>query len=122
MVLAQKINPLARAILVIGVVAALVTSITFAVLQNTATLTNNTINSDVDGLLVDSDGNNTFGTTDEGFAFSDIPPGGTSDAKAFKLKNDTEAPLEVNVQVTGESALPAGVDPTDITFIFDLPG
>lgn len=46
--IAQKINrisPIARAILVIGVVAALVTGVTFAALQNTATLTNNTINS-----------------------------------------------------------------------------
>jgi hypothetical protein len=118
----RHISPVARAVLVIGAVMALVTSMTFAALQNTATLTNNTISSDVDGLLVDSDGDDSFGTTDEGFAFLNIEPGGTSDAKAFSLKNDTADPMEVNVQVTGESALPAGVDPTDISFIFDLPG
>jgi hypothetical protein len=125
MVLAQRINkitPLARAILVIAVVAAFVTGVTFAALQDTATLSNNTINSDVDGLLVDSDGDESFGTTDEGFAFNNIAPGGTSDPMAFQLKNDTDGPLVVHVQVTGESALPAGVDPDDITFIFDLPG
>lgn len=124
MTLAQQINrisPLARAILVIGAVAALVTGVTFAALQNTATLTNNTITSEVDGLLVDSDGDDSFGTTDEGFAFTNIAPGGTSDPKAFKLKNETNGPLEVNVQVIGEASLPAGVDPDDITFIFDLP-
>lgn len=117
-----KINPLARAIAVIGSVAVLVTGVTFAALQNTATLTNNTINSDIDGLLVDSDGNDSFGTTDEGFAFNDIQPGGDSETKTFKLKNDTDGTLDVNVQVTGESALPAGVDASDITFVFDIPG
>lgn len=118
----RHISPVARAVLVIGAVMALVTSMTFAALQDTATLTNNTITSDIDGLLVDSDGDGSFGKTDEGFAFTNIEPGGTSDVKQFALKNDTEAAKVVNVQVTGEEALPAGVDPTDIVFIFDLPG
>ena len=122
MISIQRISPVARAIAVIGAVMALVTGVTFATLQNTATLTGNTISSDADGLLVDSDGNNTFGATDEGFAFSDVEPGTSSSYHAFKLKNATDESMVVNVQVTGESALPVGVDASDITFIFDLPG
>ncbi len=118
----RHISPVARAVLVIGAVMALVTSMTFAALQNTATLTNNTITSDIDGLLVDSDGDDSFGTTDEGFAFTNIEPGGTSDVKQFSLKNDTDGSLAVNVEITNEEALPAGVDGSDIVFIFDLPG
>lgn len=118
----KHLNPVVRAVLVIGAVMALVTSVTFAALQNTATLTNNTITSDIEGLLVDSDGDGSFGTTDEGFAFTDVEPGGSSEFMPFQLKNDTDESMVVNVQVTGESALPAGVDPSDIKFIFDLPG
>jgi hypothetical protein len=117
-----RIKPLARAIAVFSAVLVFVGGVTFAALQNTATLTNNTINSDVDGLLVDSDGDDTFAKTDEGFDFADIEPGGESDFKEFALKNDTDDPLVVHVQVTGESPLPAGVDSDDITFVFDLPG
>lgn len=117
-----NVNPVLRAIGIISAVAVMVSGVTFAALQNTATLTDNTINSNVDGLLVDSDGDDTFGSTDQGFAFNNITPGGTSSAKAFALKNATNGPLEVNVQVTSEEPLPAGVDPEDISFIFDLPG
>lgn len=122
----NRISPLARAILVIGAVTALVTGVTFAALQNTATLTNNTINSissENDGLLVDSDNNNTFGKTDQGFAFHNINPGGSSGFKTFKVKNETgNNNVDVYIQVTGEEPLPAGVDPDDIDFIFDVPG
>lgn len=115
----KKLSPIARAVGVMGATTALVTGVTFAALQNTATLTGNTINSSIDGLLVDSDGNGSFGTTDQGFAFTSVAPGGESDSKTFKLKNTTDTVMDVNVQVTGESALPAGVDPSDITFVFD---
>jgi hypothetical protein len=118
----RKISPIARAIAVMGATGALVTGVTFAALQNTATLTDNTITSTTDGLLVDSDGDNTFAPSDEGFDFVDVDPGTTSDAKAFKLKNATDGPLDINVQVMGEEPLPAGVDPTDITFHFDTNG
>src|SRR5687768_12857152 len=121
MKLSRKINPIARATAVIGSVAALVTGVTFAALQNTATLTNNSIlTSDISGLVIDSDGDSSFNTTDEGFQFNNIGPGGTSDAKTFTLKNSTDDQLDINVQITGESALPAGVDPTDIKFTFDV--
>lgn len=118
----RRISPVARAVAVIGSVMALVTGVTFATLTNTATLTGNTINTNVDGLLVDSDGDNTFANTDEGFDFSDVEPGSTSDPEAFKLKNSTDHVMDVRVQVTGESALPAGVDGSDITFHFDTNG
>ncbi len=115
----RAINPVARAVLVIGAVMALVTSITFAALQNTATLANNTISGNVDGLLVDSDGDDSFAPTDEGFAFNDVDPGTMSDAKAFSLKNETDSAMPINVQVVGEEPLPSGVDGTDIKFLFD---
>ncbi len=122
MVLVQKINPVARAVVTIAAVAAMVTGVTFAALSNTATLTNNTIMStNIDGLVIDSDGNDSFDTTDQGFAFNNIGPGGTSAPQTFKLKNSTTGQLDVNVQITGESALPAGVDASDITFNFTTP-
>lgn len=72
--------------------------------------------------MVDSDKNGTFGTTDQGFDFKDIEPGGSSKFKSFKIKNDTGDDADVYIQVTGEEPLPAGVDPDDITFVFDVPG
>lgn len=117
----QKINPMARAVVTIAAVVALVSGVTFAALQNTATLTGNSIlSTDVNGLLVDSDNNNTFAATDEGFAFNNVNPGGSSDTKTFKLRNSTSNadPLAVNVQITGESPLPAGISGDDITFKF----
>lgn len=86
-----RINPLARAIGIIGVVAALVAATTFAALTSQATLTNNTIASATADLQVDSDGDASYGSTDEGFAFTSVVPGGAavpSTPFTFKLKNN----------------------------------
>lgn len=115
----RQINPVLRAIAVIGVVAALVTSITLA-LSSSATLTNNTISSASVNLLVNNqeDATDDFVESEAGFAFDNLVPGTPSEAMNFQLRNSGELPLDVYVQITGESALPVGVDGSDITFTF----
>jgi hypothetical protein len=99
------INPLARAIGVIGVVAALVAATTYAALQDTATLTNNTIASATADLQI----SNTTGdppvcgtpsNTATGFNFVGIVPGGAdSQTETFCLHNAGTADLSIAVNV-----------------------
>src|SRR6266545_1083516 len=98
------INPVVRATVVIGAVAALVTGVTFAALQSQATLTDNTIASATAALQVNNtdDATNGLGSTDVGFAFSDLLPGADyGPAKHFSLKNNGTADLKVTVKATG---------------------
>lgn len=121
MVLARQFNPLLRAILVIGSVMVLVTGITFA-FTSTASLTGNTISSVTANLLVNNGDDDVFSESETGFAFENLNAGEYSDpAEEFALQNNGDTALDVNVQVTGESALPAGVDGDDITFKFLVP-
>lgn len=120
-----SISPVVRAVLVIGVVAALVTSVTFAALESEATLTQNTIEG-ADALQVNNDpeGNTVFNQTEQGFNFEDIVPGvASSQIENFQLKNTSATTVDVNVQIPTPPALPAGVTGDDITFTFDtVPG
>ncbi len=119
----RQISPVARAILVIGVVAALVTSITFAALQSQATLTNNSISSATAELQVDNIDNGAgFGATDLGYDFVGIVPGGAgSNVGNFQLKNNGSAPLSVSVEVPVDpvfTVLPSGsVDPAKVDVV-----
>jgi hypothetical protein len=91
-----KINPLARAIGVIGAVAALTTGVTFAALNSQATLTNTTISSaTADLLLWDGD---TFESTAPGFTITDLVPG-TGVEKPLYFKNAVGVPLAVTAHV-----------------------
>ncbi len=92
-----KVNPLLRAIGVIGVVAALVTSITFAALQSQATLTNNTISSATAGLRVSTD-NTAFSDSEPGFTVTGLIPG-TGSTKTFYLRNNGDIALDVSARV-----------------------
>lgn len=91
MVNIRKINPMARAVGVIGVVAGLATAVTFAALQSQATLTDNTISSGTANLQIATvtNGNcdDNFGPTQTGFDFS-VPTGsGDSQTESFCLQN-----------------------------------
>lgn len=120
----RSISPIVRAIGVIGAVAILVTSITYAALQSQATLTNNTIASATALLEVDNtdDAGSGFGGTDVGYAFTGIIPGGAgSNVGNFQLKNssDTGVDMSVSVQVPTLptwTVLPSGtVDDSKVT-------
>lgn len=102
MQIAQRINPVMRAILVIGAVAALVTSVTLAALQSQATLTDNSISSATAGLLVDGSDENTTPTASEaGFNFENLIPGAEYSApETFMLSNTGSAPLSITVYST----------------------
>ena len=103
MVLSQQINrisPLARAILVIGAVAALVTGITAAALtSNTVSLTENTLAAATATLVIDdqADCTDSTGTSVQGMSFTNLVPGEESDPFTFCLRNDGDLPLDINV-------------------------
>ncbi len=99
----RKINPLARAIAVIGAVMALATGATFAALNSTATLTNNTIDTaDTSLLLWDGD---SFETTAPGFTIDDLVPGQGTDPQLFYFQNTSE----LNEKVTARVIIAPGV-------------
>jgi hypothetical protein len=122
MVLAEQINkisPLARAILVIGTVAALVTGVTLAATSQ-ATLTGNSITmaaATADLKLWDGD---SFESTAPGFSFTGLEPGEPSDPFKFYFKNDSNVPLDVTVSIPNLPDFSGlSFDASDITLTFD---
>ena len=97
----RSISPVVRAVGVIGAVAILVTSITYAALQSQVTLTNNTIASASTDLQINNtDNGGTFVDTDTGFAFTGAVPGGAeSSVGNFQLKNNGTADMNITVKV-----------------------
>lgn len=97
----MKLNPVVRATGIIGATAALVTGVTFAALSSSATLTQNTIASATANLEIDNvdEGVETGLSTDQGFAFTGVVPGGTgSNTGNFTLTNTGTAGLTVKVK------------------------
>lgn len=108
MVSLRKINPVARAIVVIGAVMALVTSVTFAALQSQATLTNNTISTATAGLMIwDGD---SFEATAPGVTVTGLVPGEWSEDYPVYFQNSGEGPLYLKASVPSEPALPEGME------------
>src|SRR5687767_2695010 len=90
-----RINPALRAAGVLSAVAVLVGGVTFAALQSSATLTNNTISSaDASLLLWDGD---SFESTATGFTVEELVPGEWTEENLFYFKNDSAADLDVTV-------------------------
>lgn len=108
MVKVHQINPVIRAIAVIGAVMALVTGITFAALSSTATLTNNTISAADSNLLVWDETAQAFETEAPGFTITDLIPGEGSGPNLFYLHNDSDGPVYVSAHVPAEPEVPAG--------------
>jgi hypothetical protein len=117
----RKYNPILRAVGVIGVVAGLVTAVTFAVsggLTTTASLTNNSISSATASLLVLHGSGTPISNTDTGFAFSNIVPGGpASGPDTFTLKNAGSVDLGVTVYATS-STVTGTLDNSKVHFCF----
>jgi hypothetical protein len=97
----KGIHPLARAVGIFGVVAALVGGATLAV-SDTAALTGNDISSATANLLVNNTENGgSPGETDTGFNFASLVPGDDySDPLGFTLFNDGDADLDITVYAT----------------------
>ncbi|MDB5163394.1 MAG: hypothetical protein JWS12_11 [Candidatus Saccharibacteria bacterium] len=105
-----KFSPLLRAVGVIGVVAGLVSAVTFAQLtSNTVTLTNNTLTSATAALQISND-NSTYGSTAPGMSFTTLTPGVQSSAFTFFVKNNGDVPLNITTHIPGDftgSSIPA---------------
>jgi hypothetical protein len=87
------INPVVRATVVIGAVAALVTGVTFAALQSSVTYTGSQFTTATASLKI-WDGDSYEGTT-TGFNFANVVPGVETAATTFWLKNEGGVPLTV---------------------------
>lgn len=99
-------NPIARAIAVFGATAALVTSVTFAALNNQATLTNSTISTvSADLRLWDGD---SFETTAPGFQVTNLVPGVGSAPQLFYFQNAGGVGLNITVHVPVAPEVPVG--------------
>ena len=95
MVNIQKINPMARAIGVIGAVAALVTATTFAALtSNSVALDNSQFSTQSASLKIWNGA--IYTTSATGFDFDNLALGTPSSEFTFWLQNDGTAPLTVS--------------------------
>lgn len=104
----QRINPLARAVAVIGAVMMLVTGATFAALSNEAVLSNNLIgtrSATAELLIWDAEANE-FQPEAPGFNFTELDPGDTSEAFPFYFQNTGNVDLNLSARI---NALPSGL-------------
>jgi len=108
-------QPLIRAIAVMGAVMAIVSGVTFAALQSQqAALTGNTIESATADLKVSLNGTN-FTSSQTGFDFSSVVPGGPAVPAAgytFYLKNLGTTSSQVKM---GVSTTPTNLNNVDLT-------
>ncbi|HTE57465.1 MAG TPA: hypothetical protein VK694_01885 [Verrucomicrobiae bacterium] len=112
-----KLNPVVRAIGVMGAVAVLVGGVTFAALADAATLTGNTIateSANADLLLYDGD---SFEPTAPGFDLAELKPGEESDKFNFYFKNNGNVDLDVTARINVLPVL-TGLDADQVTLKF----
>lgn len=93
---AFKLNPIARAVLTVGVVTGLAGGVTYAALQSQATLTGSSIDSGTASLLL-WDGS-TFASTAPGFTVTGLIPG-VGKEYSFYFKNGGDIPLKISAKV-----------------------
>ena len=106
MTLTRQINPVVRAIAVIASVMALVTGVTFAALQDSVTLSNNTISSaNADLQIWDGD---SFEATAPGIQVTNLVPGQGSQDYPVYLKNNGANALYAYATVPNPPAEPSG--------------
>lgn len=111
----RTIGPLMRAVLIIGAVAALVTSITFAALNDSVTLTGNTLSSATADLNIWDGG--AYSSTATGFTVTNLVPGTPSAQYAFYLQNNSIFAMDVTVQSTLPSVVGiANFSDIEVTF------
>jgi len=116
----RQINPVVRAVAVIGAVMALVTGATFAALTDSVTLSNNTIgttSANADLLIWDS-GDNEFQSEAPGFNFTGLEPGQESEDFHFYFKNNGDVPLDVTAEVPVDPTFSTGLTAADVSLTF----
>lgn len=114
----RSISPVMRAIFVIGAVAALVTSITFAALNDSVSLTGNTLSTTNANLQIYDFTIPDWAETAEGFDFDDLVPGVYSDPENFYLRNNGGVDLDLGVKAEN-FVVQNGVAGEDITLKFE---
>jgi hypothetical protein len=115
----RHLNPMVRATGVIGAVAILVTGVTFAALNNQASMLDSSVTAESAALRVDNDEDGTFTITEDGLHFTNLVPGTPSDPETFAVQNVSSGAVDVHVRIAAEpDALPDGVSPTELTFTF----
>jgi predicted ribosomally synthesized peptide with SipW-like signal peptide len=101
----RLVNPVLRAIGVIGVVAGLVTGVTFAALNDQAVLQDSSISSPTANLtLFDGD---SFESTAPGFHVTDLIPGTGSSEQLFYFRNGAGLDLNVTAHIPSTPPAPA---------------
>jgi len=117
MVNIQKINPMARAIGVIGAVAALVTATTFAVLtSNPVVLADSSFSTGTAALQIWDDGASQYVTTPvNGFSFTNVAPDVQTGAFTFWLRNNGTLPLDI-FSIGTVVSTPNITDPSGVEF------
>lgn len=115
-----QINPVLRAVGVIGSVTVLVSGVTFAAFQQSSvTLAGNDIASATANLWIDGNdtGTDTSAVSETGFSFAGLAPGGEyGSAEDFRLENVGDVPLDVQVKAT--SGVAANIDKNLVTVRF----
>jgi hypothetical protein len=102
----RLVNPVLRAIGVIGIVAGLVTGVTFAALNSQAVLADSSISTSTATLkLWDGD---SFESLAPGFHVTDLVPGSGSGEKLFYFQNGGTVALNITAHIPDAPAAPAG--------------
>jgi hypothetical protein len=116
---AIQINPVLRAIWVVGSVAVLVTGVTFAAMQDQASLTGVNMASATADLKVDGADSLVGYSQSEAsaFDFNGLIPGGAAVSETFKLKNEGSTDLDIVVKVTPVTTVNIDKDLIKVKFI-----
>lgn len=102
-----RLNPIARALLVFGSVAALVTGVTFAALNDSVALGPSTLTTGTADLQIWNFGTNQWAESAPGFTITDLVPGTGTD-EFFYLKNNGGVDLNVTANIPDLPAAPTG--------------
>lgn len=116
MVSIQTINPLVRAVVIVGAVVALATSVTLAALSGSATLVGSSISTTTAALLLwDGD---SFEPTAPGFDVTDVVPGEGSAPQPFYFQNDSGVDLDITATVPAAPSYTGGLTAEDVKVTF----
>lgn len=112
----SKINPVAKAVGIIGVVAGLVSAVTFAAAtSNTVALTPNTLNTANAALTIGAGNSCPVATTSTPGLSGTLVPGGPAVTQAFCLDNTGDVPLNITASIPDNLAGNTAADNTTLT-------
>src|SRR5579884_853474 len=121
----NNFKAMARAVMVVGAVVAVVSGVTFAALQSQQnTLTGNTIETATANLQISKNDTN-YTNTQSGFDFSGIVPGGSAvpvTGYPFYLKNSGQVKLALKMAVVSTPSNPNNVDLSKVNVVVTTMG